>query len=86
MGCYGDFGWKEYFRQNITKSVVTDSAGKYKLDSLSEGQYRVTFSILPGYFFTKSISSDESKKFRCKMKSQERQVLSTYKKGKDWKP
>ncbi|MBK7635958.1 MAG: carboxypeptidase regulatory-like domain-containing protein [Saprospiraceae bacterium] len=47
--------------KNITKSVVTDSAGKYKLDSLPDGQYRVTFSILPGYFFTKSISGDESR-------------------------
>jgi protocatechuate 3,4-dioxygenase beta subunit len=47
--------------KNITKSVVTDGGGKYKIDSLPDGQYRVTFSILPGYFFTKSIGIEESR-------------------------
>ncbi|MEY3419939.1 MAG: hypothetical protein RIR48_219, partial [Bacteroidota bacterium] len=46
--------------KQITKSVISDVLGKYKLDSLPDGRYKVRFSRPQGYFYTVNGSGDES--------------------------
>lgn len=45
----------------INKTVITDANGKYKIDSLSEGTYVVTFKKPEGYLFTQINPTDSNK-------------------------